>query len=145
MAEFVHEDTGEIEEIPDGIDPLFWAANQCMEAADQEKAWKARGGMLKAALIRGQEEKKAVYGDVAVSIRQTWRDDFEVAGFRDYVADAQLDGGALLALVLAAKGFDRDLLHEPGLADMVARFTGKKPTATFAVCERVRKLRPAVA
>lgn len=145
MTDYLDESTGEVLDIPEGVDRLWWTANELIAASDQEKAWKGRKGMLSAILIRDQEEKRAVYGDVSVSVRQSLRDEFAADAFRDYVADAQLDGGALLELVLAAKGFDAGKLNDPALAEMVRRFTTKKPTATFVVCERVRKLAPAVA
>ena len=142
MSEYVNPETGEIEEIPEGEDRLFWIARRLREAQDQEKEWGRTVAGLKATLLTEQEEKRAVYGDVSISVRQNIRSSFQADAFREYVADAQLDGGALLSLVLAAKDFDIATLDDRAIADMLRRFVAEQPTRPFIIADRVKKLHP---
>ena len=142
MADFVNPETGEIEEIPDGMDRLFWAAQRLMEAHDQIKAWEARAGMLKAELLN-QDERKAVYGDVAVSVRSNLRQEFDADGFREWLADCQPTEAELAGLAFAAKAFAPGPETPARMVEAIARHTHGKPTRPFIVVERVRKLAPA--
>lgn len=142
MADFVNPETGEIEEIPEGMDRLFWAAQRLLEAHDQIRAWEARAGMLKAALIDGQDERKAVYGDVSVSVRTALRHEFDADAFREWLADASPTAVELDALAFAAKGFAPGPETPTRMTEAIARHTHGKPTRPFIVVERVRKIAP---
>lgn len=142
MDEFVDTETGELDAIPDGEDRLFWAAQQLLEAHDQIRAWEARAGMLKAALIVGQDERRAVYGDVSVSVRSAMRQEFDADAFREWLADASPTGVELDALAFAAKAFAPGPKTPARMVEAIARHTHAKPTRPFIVVERVRKIAP---
>lgn len=143
MPEFVNPDTGEIEEIEEGTDRLFWVAQQLQQAKDQEKAWAARAGMLAAAIIGEQDERKAVYGDVSVRVQQNLRREFDPDGFHEWASDACLNERELADLAFAAKAYIVDVDHmAPRLVEAIARNTHEKATRAFVVVERVRKLAP---
>ena len=140
MSEFVFEDTGEVEEIPEGMDRLYWAAQRLMECQEQVRAWEARAGMLKAALLDGQEDRKAVYGEVAVSVRSALRQEFDAEGFREWLMDCQPTVRELAGLAFAAKAFAPGPETPARMTEGIARHTHGKPTRPFIVIERVRKL-----
>ena len=143
MSEFVNPDTGEVEDIPEGMDRLFWAAHQLMDAQDQIKAWERRAVLLKHELLNGQEERKAVYGEVAVSVRQNIRRELDTDAFREWLADAMPNEVELAALAFAAKSFDAHTELMIGrLGEAIARNTREKPTQPFIVIERVRRVAP---
>lgn len=145
MSEYVNPETGEVEEIPEGEDRLFWVARRLREAQDQEKEWGKSAAGFKRTLLEEQTEKRAVYGDVAISVRQRPMTTFQGPAFREYVADAQLDGGALLAMVLAAKDFDIDAIADEAIADLLRPFVIEGLTRPFVIAERVKKLHPSTA
>ena len=140
----VDADTGEVLDLPTGTDIMAWRAARLMDAIEQQRAWERAVGALKAGFVRDQADRKAQYGDVVVSVRQNMRREFAPEAFRAWLEDAQLDGGALLQLALAARAFDVATIEDRLVRDAVARHVVEKPTRPFAVAERVRRAAPRV-
>lgn len=140
----IDDETGEVMDLPAGSDRMGWLAARLIDAIEQERAWTRAVAALKTVFVKDQEERKAQYGDVVVSIRQSTRREFATEPFREWLADAQLDGGALLQLALAARAFDIGSIADNGLVAAVERYVVAKPTRPFAMAERVRKAGPRV-
>lgn len=146
---YVDPETGVIEEIPEGLDLLYWAAQNALEAGDQADEWGARAGMFKGILVRGQEERHAAYGEAAVLITSSMRAKFDRERFAAWLDDvsADLTGEDLIALLKAATGFDPEAAtlagdEQEAFRAAIRRCSPKSPSKTFAKVTRVRKLAP---
>ena len=132
----VDADTGELLE---GIPDLSLLARQLYDAQQQLKAWEQHCNGLKAILLEKQVEKKVIYGDVSVSVRQAVRTVFDAVGWRGGLFYDELSKEALAAIIDAAKDFDINQL--PTILE-AARFVSHQPSKPYVVVELVRKDAP---
>ena len=135
-------DTGEITDYELGGDPLYMAAQRFFDAKQQAKEWGARAGMWQAILLKGQDARKAIYGDVAISTQYQTYPSFDKDGWREFAANEELPAQAWKSLALAATGFDKALIEDEDLAEMVAGFVAHKEKAPFALATVVMKRAP---
>jgi hypothetical protein len=105
-------DSGEILEIAEGIDPLLALALARHDAKEQEEAWKRRRIVADVALLARQEEKRAQYANVLVTVMQRTYEQTDAVKFADELAGAAIEWPELMAVIAAAKGFKRGLLPE---------------------------------
>lgn len=137
------DEDGVIHEVPAGGDVLAMVASRVMYASEQRKEWEKIERALKRALVAKQPEKKAIYGDVVVSIRQGTRADQDIAAIREAFAEVELTRDEAIALAMAGRDFDAGRLEDyDGLLAVVAAHTHVRPTAPYAIAERVRRDAP---
>ena len=129
-------ETGEIlEDAPD----LSLLARQLYDAQQQLKAWEQHCNGLKAILLEKQVEKKVLYGDVSVSVRQAVRANFDAKGYLDSLHYEEVSKGTLVVIIQAAKDFDPGQL--PAFTDPLS-FVSHQPSKPYVVVELVRKDAP---
>lgn len=136
-ALLVDDETGEILEVPQGVDALFLVAHRRHDAKQQEDAWKAQRAMLDAVLLKKQEEKKAEYGDIIVAIKggSYSKTDAEALAnlvyerFRSAFSDDSVAVSAVLGLIAAASGFAKDKIPQPtlGIYEEATEWLEKRP------------------
>jgi len=108
----VDDDTGEVIEIPEGVDALTLLAHGRHDAKGQEDAWKQRRQAYDAALLAKMTEKRANFTGVVVSVMGRTYTKTDVDAFADSLAAAAIEWPDLMAVIAAAQGFKRDLLPE---------------------------------
>lgn len=103
---------GEILDIPEGVNPLTYAAHQRHHADREIKQWTAERARWDAFLISQQGARKSVYDDVTISVAMPTRSTLDVDAFIASVEARRLEPDDLLAVLAAAKGFDKAKLPE---------------------------------
>jgi hypothetical protein len=140
---YCHEESGEVIEIPEGVDRAIWLAEQFREAHDQEKAWTARKGMVASLYMSAVAERRCAYPDLGIvlSVRSSMRREQNTLAIRAILAECDLEAEDLLAAATAGKGWDLDLLT-PSVRAIVEENTEEKPTRTWLAIDRIRKPAP---
>ena len=133
---FVNSETGEISEIPEGLDRCSYLAQVCADALAQVKAWEIRAVIAKAGLLRYQTEPRAAYGEVVVRIQQSTRRTVDAAILARRLDETEAPRDVLLYL-LAASRVPVDAVG-PALPEAITE-TMTKP---FVVLDRVRRRAP---
>lgn len=132
---------GVIVECASGAPDLTRVAVLAAEAQQQIKTWEAYAGALKAVLVAQQEDRKATYGDVLVSINQTTYRDIDSERLADLLFKREADVDTLLAAIQLGK-FNEAAAAEIVGKDDAARCVVLRQSKAFAKVERVRKAAP---
>jgi len=131
-------ETGEILEIPTGPERLGFVVRKLHDAQTQEKAWSQFAAALKAIVLREQQEQKAVYDDLQVSIVQAIRKTQDLDAIRQFIDTTELTRDDLKELALAATGFDVERLSDH-LADAINDMTREVPNKPYPRISAVRR------
>ena len=156
MTDVLWEDTGELEDIPEGEDDLRYLVYQAYDAGVQKKAWGAREGMLKAMVLDKQDGKREVYDDLVASVRSPVREKYDADGFRERIKgiivslaveaptkEVAMRIGYLGELICAAKAFDKKSPHlSEKMQALISEFLYDEPGNSFVIIEPVRKRAP---
>ncbi len=140
----VDSETGEVIEAPAGADVIAMAAHRFREAKEQAKEWTARAGLFQQVLLRGQETRRAVYGDTVITTRYDNYTAFNADAWREFAEDAELLLAEWRALAMSSRGFDLKQLEDAvgELLPAIARFYETKPKSPFVMASIVTKHAP---
>ncbi len=138
-------DTGEIVSCPPGEDRLSYVAARLADAQAQRQGWEKAERALKQVFLREQGERRAQYGDVAVSIRagRELRKFDATAYRRDVEYGEEMSKEEFRALARAAKDFDPGLL-EGFTLNLVTQHTAYETSRPAVYVDRVRREAPKV-
>lgn len=104
-------ESGEIVSECDINDAVKFIASKRHGAKEQEEEWGKTRKTLDIVLKRHQDVgTNVVYGDLVVAHRTSGYSTFDAPQFRDAISEIEFTKEELMALVMAAKSFDRDLL-----------------------------------
>ena len=133
----VIDDDGEIIESGDN-DALAVIATRRAYAKTQQKQWEAIVADYDRVLLRKQDNARATYGDVVISVRSGTYSDTDTTAFADDVAELPLEFGDLITIIAAARGFHRDDLPDSVLAafDANTETLTKRPWVESRVAAR---------
>ncbi len=142
-AGLVISEDGEIIDAANVDDPIAFLARQRHEAKVQEKEWAERVSVLDRVLLKQQGEKRMSYGTVVVDVRTGTYPKFDRAEYADAISEIEFTREELMALVLAAKDFDRASLPAAvvDIYDEALKHPEKRP---WIQTSNVRKAAPAV-
>ncbi len=132
---------GEIVESAGINDPLAFIARKRHEAHIQEKDWHDYKATLDAVLKRKQDERRTAYGDYVITVMSGDYRKFHADKFAAGLDGTEFTREELVSLVLAATGFDRDLLPTVAVSayDEAVEVKGKAPWVLSSIA---RKLAP---
>ena len=111
----VIDDQGEIIESGNS-DALAVIATRRAYAKAQQKQWEAIVADYDRVLLRKQDNARATYGDVVISVRSGTYPKTNAETFADDVAELPLEFGDLITVIAAASGFRRGDLPDAVLA-----------------------------
>ena len=133
---YVDDETGEISEIPEGLDRCSYLAQVCADALAQVKAWEIRAGIAKAGLLRYQEARSAAYGDVVVRIQQSARRTVDAALLARRLDETEAPRDVLLHLIAASR------VPADAVGPAIPEAITETMTKPFIVLDRVRRRAP---
>ena len=133
---YADDETGEISEIPEGLDRCSYLAQVCADALAQVKAWEIRAGIAKAGLLRYQEARSAAYGDVVVRIQQSARRTVDAALLARRLDETEAPRDVLLHLIAASR------VPADAVGPAIPEAITETMTKPFIVLDRVRRRAP---
>lgn len=142
----VDEETGELfdaAQTPIAGPDLSLLAWRLRDAGDQKRAWERAEMALKGVFLNLQDERKAIYGDVVISIRTQQRSRFLPAAWRQVLDAESFNRIEYRAIALAITGIDASRLT-PELGRFVEAATDRYETKPFVVTDTVRRAGPVV-